>query len=327
MRPEGLYCPGGDFYIDPWRPVARAVITHAHADHARSGSDAYLCASPGEAILKARLGADASIQSVGYGESRSFGDVVVTLYPAGHILGSAQVRIERHGYSWVVSGDYKLAEDPTCAAFEPVRCNGFVTEATFALPIYRWPSDAVVFADINAWWQGNHNENRASVLYAYSLGKAQRILSGVDALIGPIYTHGAVERLNDVYRSEGIALPKTTYALTEGLGPFGGSLIVAPPGMSDSPWLRRFGEISTAIASGWMQVRGHRRRRAVDQGFILSDHADWSGLLAAIAATGAETVWVTHGYIDPLVRWLREQGLAAEGLSTKFEHDEVEEPA
>ena len=322
LRPEGLYCPSGDFYVDPWKPVERAVVTHGHADHARWGSKSYLCAKPGEGILKVRLGKDASIQGVPYGQAVRFGETSVTLYPAGHILGSAQVKIEANGYSWVVSGDYKLEPDPTCAVFEPVRCNGFVTEATFALPIYRWAPDTVTFGMINDWWRENSQQNRASILYGYSLGKAQRLLDGVDPSIGPIYTHGAVERLNNVYRSEGIALPKTTYALAATAGKFAGSLVVAPPSMNGSTWLRRFGDFSTAMASGWMQVRGHRRRRAVDRGFILSDHADWPGLLQAVRETGAETVWVTHGYIDPLVRWLREQGLAAEGLATHFENDE-----
>lgn len=322
MRPEGLYCPEAGFYIDPWQPVERALITHAHGDHARLGSQSYLCAQPGEGILRVRLGEAASIQSVPYGQAVSFGPVSVTFYPAGHILGSAQVKIARNGYSWVVSGDYKIAQDPTCTAFEPVRCNGFVTEATFALPIYRWSPSPDIFGQINAWWQENRNQHRASLLYAYGLGKSQRLLAGIDASIGPVYTHGSVEKFNQAYRSAGILLPKTTYALEATERDFGGSLVIAPPGMHASTWARRFGVSSTALASGWMQVRGHRRRRAVDRGFVLSDHADWPGLLQTIKETGAETVWVTHGYVDPLVRWLREQGVAATGLATQFENDE-----
>jgi putative mRNA 3-end processing factor len=329
LRSAGIYCADGDFYIDPWRPVGRAVITHGHSDHARPGSASYLCAAPGAGILKARLGEDTLIQEAVYGEPVAFGSTTVTFFPAGHILGSAQVRVESRGYSWVVSGDYKLGVDSTCAPFEPVRCHGFVTEATFALPIYHWAPDAVVFAEINRWWEQNRSENRASVLYGYSLGKAQRLLAGVDASIGPIFTHGAVERLNDVYRAAGVALPATTHATSAKAGDFAGALVVAPPGMNGSPWVRRFGDFSTAMASGWMQVRGHRRRRAVDRGFVVSDHADWPGLLRAIGETGAETVWVTHGTVDPLVRWLRERGVAAEGLATQFAGDEalVGEPA
>ena len=323
LRPSGLYCPLGDFYIDPWKGVDRAIITHGHADHARVGSASYLCCNDSVAILQTRLGPQASVQGVAYGETVHFSGVNVTLYPAGHILGSAQVKVESGGYSWVVSGDYKLEPDATCAPFQPVRCNGFVTEATFALPIYRWSPSGEIFAQVNEWWRANAAEKRASVLYAYSLGKAQRLLSGLEADIGPIYTHGAVQRINDVYRQAGVALPATAHALASDVASYAGSLIVAPPGMNGSTWLRRFGDFSTAIASGWMQVRGHRRRRAVDRGFILSDHADWPGLLSAIRETGAETIWVTHGSIEPLVRWLNESGLDAKGLETQFTSDEA----
>jgi putative mRNA 3-end processing factor len=311
LRPEGLYCAEGDFYIDPWQPVQRAVITHAHSDRARAGSQSYLCAQPGEDILRAQLGETASIQSVPYRESINFGPVSATLFPAGHMLGSAQVKIARNGYSWVVSGDYKTAEDPTCAAFEPIRCNGFVTEATFALPIYRWSPAADTFDQINAWWRENRDQQRSSLLYVYPLGKAQRLLAGIDASIGPIHAHDSIDRFNQAYRRAGIPLPKTINM------PQTGALILAPPGMTG-----RYGKVSTALASGWMQVRGHRRRRAVDRGFVLADHADWPGLLDAVKATGAETIWVTHGYVDPLVHWLREQGVDATGLTSHFENDE-----
>ena len=321
MRAGGLFCSKGDFYIDPWVPVERAVITHAHADHARPGSRYYLCAATCTQILRARLG-EISVQPLAYGVPTAIGDVSVSLHPAGHILGSAQVKVDWHGYSWVVSGDYKVVADSTSEPFEPVRCNGFVTEATFALPIFRWPSSAEVFAEINAWWRKNREENRASVLYGYSLGKCQRLIAGVDASIGPIYTHGAVERLNGIYRESGVALPPTIYAMEAKKKDFQGALIVAPPGMNGSAWVRRFGDFSNAMASGWMQVRGHRRRRAIDRGFVLSDHADWPGLLGAIEATGAEEVWVTHGYVQPLVRWLTESGVNATGLNTHFSDDE-----
>lgn len=327
LRPQGLYCPPGDFFIDPWTGVGRAVITHGHSDHARWGSQSYLCAAPGAAILRARLGADISLQAQRYGDPVRLGDVTVTLHPAGHILGSSQVKIDQAGYSWVVSGDYKVEPDPTTTAFEPVRCNGFVTEATFALPIYTWDHSATTFDAINHWWQSNRAAGRASILYGYSLGKAQRLLAGVDPSIGPIFTHGSVERLNEIYRAAGVRLPATTYALSANAKDFAGALIVAPPGMNGSTWLRRFGDFSTGLASGWMRVRGHRRRRAVDRGFILSDHADWPGLLSTIRATGAEQVWVTHGYIDPLVRWLRESGVTAQGLATRYGEEEEEEGA
>ena len=318
LRDAGLFCPLGGFYIDPWQPVEKAVITHAHADHARPGSQSYLCSASCAPLLRLRLGADASVQGLAYATSLTLGSVNVSLHPAGHILGSAQVKIEHGGYSWVVSGDYKVIADTTSEAFTPVRCHGFVTEATFALPIFRWPASVEVFAEIDEWWRKNRAENRASVLYGYALGKAQRLIAGVDASIGPIYTHGAVERLNEVYRQSGVRLPPTTYAMEAKAKDFRGALIVAPPGMNGSAWVRRFGDFSNAMASGWMQVRGHRRRRAIDRGFVLSDHADWPGLLSAIRETGAEQIWVTHGSAGPLVRWLTESGLHAEALTTQF---------
>ncbi len=316
VRPAGLYCNAGDFYIDPWHPVERAVITHGHSDHARSGSRSYLCATPGKAILQTRLGPDASIEAIPYGQPRQIHSATLTLYPAGHVLGSAQVKIESAGEIWVISGDYKLDPDPTCDPFEPIRCHGFVTEATFALPIYHW---APAFSDINHWWQQNKLAGRTSVLYAYSLGKAQRLLASIDSTIGPIYTHGAVERINDVYRASGVSLPPTSPPPAS-IDP--GALVIAPPATHGSPWLNRFGDYSSAVASGWMQLRGHRRRRAVDRGFVISDHADWPGLVQAIQQTEAQTIWVTHGYIDPLVRWLQGQGHNAAPLATQFSSDE-----
>ena len=319
LSDSGLYCAAGDFYIDPWRPVARAVVTHAHADHARFGSRSYLVARDGERVFRTRLGYDAPLQTAAYGEAETINGVRVALYPAGHILGSAQVRVEHHGEVWVVSGDYKIGADATCAAFEPVRCHTFVTESTFGLPIYRWRTQAELFDEINAWWRANQIAGKASLLFAYALGKAQRLLAGIDPTIGPIFTHGAVERLTRDYRETGVALPATTYAAANRRADWAQALIVAPPSAQGTPWMRRFGNLSTGFASGWMQLRGTRRRKAVDRGFALSDHADWPGLLAAIAATGAERVWVTHGYSAVLARWLQEQGLDAATLATHFE--------
>lgn len=321
---RGLYCPAGDFYIDPWMDLERAVLTHAHSDHARIGSRNYLAAQPGERLLRARLGPEANIQCVAYGERVTLGDAIVSLHPAGHILGSAQVRIESHGEVWVVSGDYKTQPDPTCAPFELLHCHGFVTEATFALPIYRWRSPEDIFHEINLWWKQNRDEEKASVLYAYPLGKAQRILAGIDPTIGPILTHGSVERLTEEYRLSGIALPPTQHALTASKKIFPQALILAPPMSNGNPWLRKFGEQSSAMASGWMQVRGARRRRSVDRGFVLSDHADWPALLRTIAATEAEKIWVTHGHIAPLVRWLQESGRNARAVVTRFEADDLQ---
>jgi len=254
-----------------------------------------------------------------YGETRDVSGVRVTLFPAGHVLGSAQVRLELGGETWVVSGDYKVAPDPTCSPWEPVRCHTFITESTFGLPIYRWPSAADVLSDLDAWRAANRDQGRASVVFAYALGKAQRLLAGVSAEAGPIYCHGAVEKLNRAYRGSGVALPETKNPVDEPKGTnWTGALIVAPPSAAGTPWMRRFGDVSTAFASGWMLIRGTRRRRAVDRGFVLSDHADWPDLNQAIEATGAERVLVTHGYTDAMVRWLRERGLQANALATRY---------
>lgn len=328
LAEHGLYCPAGDFFVDPWRPVDRAVITHAHADHAVAGSRSYLTTTEGRHVLRARIGPTAEITALPYGEPTRIGRARVSLHPAGHILGSAQVRIEVGGYVAVVSGDYKTEPDPTCTTFEPVRCHLFLTESTFGLPIYRWPPRDEVFGQINAWWRGNRDAGRASLLHGYSLGKAQRLLAGVDRSIGPIYCHGAVERLNGDYRAVGVDLPETSYAGSAPRGTdFRGSLIVAPPSAHGSPWTKRFGPSSSAFASGWMMIRGHRRGRSVDRGFVLSDHVDWPSLMSVVEATGAETVWVTHGYSAPVVRWLREQGRDASTLATRYEGERDDAPS
>lgn len=317
-RPEGLYCPSGDFFIDPWRPVERAVITHAHADHARPGHAAYLCAEPGARLMRARLG-EIRLQTLAYGERLRIGDCDVSLHPAGHVLGAAQIRIAAGGDVWVVSGDYKLDADPTCAAFEPIPCRTFITESTFGLPIYRWPAMADLRREIHAWWRENASAGRPSLLLCYALGKAQRLLASIDSGIGPILVHGAIDKLNDVYRAAGIALPDAVLATTVAdRDTSSRALILAPPAAAGSAWARRFADASTAFASGWMQVRGTRRQRRVEQGFVLSDHADWPGLLKAIAATGAEHVLATHGRGEVLVRFLREQGLHADTLDVDF---------
>jgi putative mRNA 3-end processing factor len=321
LRPEGLYCPAGDFFIDPWRPVERAVITHAHADHARSGHARYLAAEPAVHVLRARLG-EIALETLGYGERRPIGETVVSLHPAGHVLGSAQVRIEHRGRIWVVSGDYKLAPDPTCAAFEPVRCHVFVTESTFGLPIYRWPAAETVFAEINDWWRANAEAGRASVIACYAFGKAQRILAGVDAAIGPIVVHGAVAALNRAYAASGVSLPTTHLVSELEREALGRALVLAPPSATAASWIRRFttraGPPEIAFASGWMRLRGARRRGGYDRGLVLSDHSDWPGLMTAIEATGCERVIVTHGYEAPLRRHLEERGLASDRFETRF---------
>ena len=334
QRREGLYCPPGDFYIDPWRPVDRAVITHAHADHSRRGHARYLAAAPSEGVLRTRLG-EIDLQTLPYGESIDHFGVKVSFHPAGHVLGSAQVRVEHAGRVWVASGDYYVAgsvadareDNATCAPFEPVRCECFITESTFGLPIYRWQPQAELFASIDAWWRANADAGRASLLLGYSFGKAQRILKGVDRTIGPIAVHGAVEPLNRAYRAAGVDIPETplvTEITDKTL--FRRALIVAPPSVQGSVWTRRIGEHGDAFASGWMQLRGARRRRSVDRGFVLSDHADWPGLQRAISATGAERVIVTHGYEAVMVRWLTDQGFEASAFETEYGDDDDELP-
>lgn len=315
---RGLFCEAGDFYVDPWQPVDTAFITHAHSDHARVGSRLYLTEESGKSILQSRLGPEARIEGLRYGHVISRNGVGVSLHPAGHILGSAQVRIEHKGEVCVASGDYKLENDGTCPPFEPICCHLFVTESTFGLPIYRWRAQRDVFTEINGWWRENQARGRTSVIFCYALGKAQRLLRHVDASIGPIFLHGAIERYLPAYRAAGVVFPPTSKLHEEVAGR---GLVLAPMSADNTPWLRKFGEVSTAFASGWMQLRGARRRRSVDRGFVLSDHADWPGLLDTIEATGAETIWVTHGYAGAVARWLREQGRNAQAIETRLEGD------
>ena len=324
LTAAGLYCRLGDFYIDPWQPVKNAIVTHAHSDHAYRGHGKYLVSRKGAELLRLRLDPGAKIATCEYGEMREINGVKISLHPAGHILGSAQVRVEHKGEVWVISGDYKLTPDATCEPFEPVKCQHFITEATFALPIYRWVPTEQVFDEINGWWKRNIERGKASVLFAYALGKSQRILSGLDVSLGPIFTHGSVERLTQAYREAGVELP-TTQHVGSGLSKkdFAGSLIIGPPSAQGSTWLRRFGPHSTGFASGWMMVRGARRQRAVDRGFVVSDHADWPELLTAIKAAQADTVYVTHGFVAELVRYLNGTGVNAVALKTHFRGDDA----
>lgn len=319
--PRGLYCERGDFYIDPWQPVDRAVVTHAHSDHAREGSRHYLAASSGKHIFRMRL-PEAKFQFEDYGTTTSINEVKVSLHPSGHMTGAAMVRLEYRGEVAVVSGDYKLQPDPTCPAFEPLKCHTFVTESTFGLPIYRWPSPESVFADINRWWRDNQENGRSSILFTYAVGKSQRLLSGIDADIGPIFGHGAILKANAAYEKCGVNLPQVGNILEQNKAfDWTQALVVAPPSARGSTWLRRFGNVSMAMASGWMRVRGVRRRQVVDRGFVLSDHADWPGLLSAIEASEAQSVWATHGFTQPLTKYLNDQGQDAREVKTEFGND------
>ncbi|MFP4126468.1 MAG: ligase-associated DNA damage response exonuclease [Alphaproteobacteria bacterium] len=322
LTPEGLYCPAGGFHVDPWRPVATAVVTHGHADHARFGHARYHAAAPGEGILRRRLGADIDLASHAYGEPLRLGEATVSFHPAGHVLGSAQVRIEVAGEVWVVTGDYKREADPSCAPFELVACDGFVTEATFALPIYRWDPGAQVVDEILAWWDANARAGRTSILFCYALGKAQRLLAEIHARRDrTVHLHGALVAMVEAYREAGVRLaPTAPVSAAPKTERFKGELVLAPPSAMGTSWMRRFAAPQTAFVSGWMRVRGQRRRRGYDRGFVLSDHVDWPDVLRTIEETGAKRVRCTHGYADTLARYLREErGLDAARIETAFE--------
>jgi putative mRNA 3-end processing factor len=317
----GLYCAAGDFHIDPWQPVGRAVITHAHGDHLRAGSAAYLCSREAQPIVRARIDGDVRIEALDYGQEIDMNGVHVSLHPAGHILGSAQVRVEQRGEVWVASGDYKRAPDPTCTPFDPVRCHTFISEATFGLPVFRWDPPAAIVMEICAWWEEMRSTARPAVLFCYSLGKAQRVLAELARHNSrPVFVHGALIELIETYRASGVPLVPTQRATDSARGrSFAGELIVAPLSARGSTWMRRFGDHSSGFASGWMRIRGARRRRAYDRGFALSDHADWDALIRTIEDTGAERVFVTHGYTHQLARYLAERGLDAHPWRTQYE--------
>lgn len=321
---EGIYCPKGNFHIDPWRPVDNALITHAHADHARFGHKKYLCQNDSLPILKHRLG-EITAEGINYRESRNINGVKISFHPSAHIIGSAQIRVEYKGEIWVVSGDYKLENDGLSGEYEPVKCQHFVTESTFGLPVYKWPNQNSVYQEINEWWRGCKSGGKTAIISAYSLGKAQRILQNIDHHIGEIFTHGAIENSNEVLRKQGINLRETTRVSQEiEKKRYKGGLVICPPSALGTSWMKKFSPFSTAMASGWMMLRGTRRRRAADRGFILSDHADWPSLNKAVEMSEAENIYVTHGYSDIFSKWLRSKGLNAQVLETEFETDSEE---
>jgi putative mRNA 3-end processing factor len=322
LTDKGLFCEIGGFYVDPLKSVDKALITHAHSDHARAGSRSYLTVHQGELLLRQRLGSRINLATVCYSEDVFLNGVRVSFHPAGHILGSAQIRIEYKGEICVISGDYKIEEDLTCEKFEPVKCNTFITESTFGLPIFKWFSQKEIFADINSWWLGNKASGTISVIYGYALGKAQRIISGLDSSIGTIYTHNAVGIINQCYKNTGITLPETknvSEIITENLEP--GAMIIVPPSADATQWTGKFNNVSSAFASGWMQIRKNRRRVSFDRGFPLSDHADWEGLLQAVKESEAEKILITHGYSSQLAKWLRENGYDAGVLDNSRERE------
>jgi putative mRNA 3-end processing factor len=317
----GLFCAAGGFHVDPWGAVDRALITHAHGDHARPGSAAYQCAEPCGPLLRRRFGEEVPVETLPYGERTRIGDVTVSFHPAGHVLGSAQIRIEGGDGVWVVSGDYKRAADPTCAPFEPLACDTFITESTFGLPIYRWDPVAAVIDDIMGWWARNGAEGRTSILFCYTLGKAQRLLAELARVTDrTVLVHGMMMGMIDAYRAAGVPMLPVRVLTERPRGTsFAGELVLAPLSARGTPWMRRLGDLSDGFASGLMRVRGVRRQRAFDRGFVLSDHADWPALLDTIRETGASRVLATHGHAEPLARHLRESGLDAGVIRTAWE--------
>nr|WP_199081801.1 ligase-associated DNA damage response exonuclease [Pedobacter sp. ASV19] len=322
---KGIYCRQGDFYIDPWKPVKLAVTTHGHADHVKWGNQAYLCHELTKSILLQRLGADLKIQTLPYRQQIDINGVKLSFFPAGHVIGSAQVRLEYKGEICVVSGDYKVEYDGISTAFEPVKCHTFVSESTFGLPIYKWQPQQIIFDQIKDWVAANRDENKTSVLAAYSLGKAQRLIKGL-AGYGEIYVHQSIANLNDGFIDAGINLPDTLRITPETKKEdLQRGIVIVPPALTEGRWIKSLIHAATGICSGWMQVRAGRRWRSADAGFALSDHADWPGLLSAIKATTAEKVFVTHGYSATFSKYLNEIGIAAEEVKTQYGEEEEKE--
>lgn len=316
VRPEGLYCKPGDFYIDAWSPVRQCIVTHAHSDHARFGHQHYIATENTAAIVQKRLGPECHIEKYPYDKKIKMKDCWVSLHPAGHILGSAQVRIETANKVCVISGDYKRTFDPSCEPFALQECDIFVTESTFGLPIYNWEKPDETIKKVYEWWQENSSQDLASVLFCYSLGKAQRLLSLLkDYTSKHVYVHGSILSLSDLYQEKGISLIKYLPVSENPSQNFKQDLILAPPSAKGSPWMKRFYPYRTALASGWMQVRGVRRRKNLDRGFVLSDHADWHELLMTVRETKASQVLTTHGNASTLARYLQEQNIKAFPLS------------
>lgn len=321
---RGIYCAKGRFYIDPWKPVDSALITHAHADHSRWGMKKYLAHEKSLPIMRHRLG-EISVSGVAYNEKISINGVTVSFHPAGHIPGSAQIRIESKGEVWVVSGDYKLSEDGISTPFEPIKCHTLITESTFGLPVFKWKKQDEIITDMNAWWKENREAGLATVILGYSLGKAQRILCSVDPTIGPILLHGAIHNSNLALLESGLTFPKTALITRDTpKEKYPGSLIIAPPSALGSAWMKKLKPYKVGTASGWMALRGARRRRNVDKGFILSDHADWDELNTAVSASEAERVYVTHGYSNIFANWLQSKGKDAHPVQTEFEGELAE---
>ena len=320
LSPNGLYCPLGDFYIDPWKPVKTAVITHGHGDHAHWGMDQYISVKECEPILKKRIGPELKLTTYDYGEHFDLGKVKVSFHPAGHILGSAQVRIQYQDEVWVFTGDFKRDSDLTCRPFEVVPCDVFISEATFSLPVYRWPKFEDEIQEIYQWWRKNQAEGFNSILCCYALGKAQRIIAGLREMTSePIWVHGTVDEVNQAYAKAGLSWENVFKVPTEKEEKLKGAMVLCPPSAVGSPWVKRVAPKKVAFASGWMRLRGNRRRKGYERGFVISDHADWPSLLRTVEETGCKKVLFTHGHTDAIVKYLTENGMAAFDLKMPFE--------
>jgi putative mRNA 3-end processing factor len=322
---KGIYCKQGDFYIDPWQPVDLAVTTHGHADHVKWGNKAYLCHDLTRPILNQRLGADLKIETLPYNKQIDINGVKLSLFPAGHVIGSSQIRLEYKGEVCVVSGDYKVEYDGISTEFEPVKCHTFVSESTFGLPIYKWQPQDVIFSQIKEWISGNHDKNKTSVLVAYSLGKAQRLIKGLEGY-GDIYVHNSIANLNEGFVKAGVNLPDTIRITADTKkDDLQKGIVIVPPALAEGRWIKNLTNGATGVCSGWMQVRASRRWRSADAGFALSDHADWPGLLSAIEATQAEKVYVTHGFTSTFSKYLNEIGIESEEVKTQYGNEEDDE--
>ncbi|WP_291967210.1 ligase-associated DNA damage response exonuclease [Maribacter sp.] len=320
---NGIYCETAKVYLDPWKPVDHAIISHGHADHSRYGHKKYITHHRNVPIIQHRLG-EINVIGKEWGETIIINNVKFSLHPAGHIIGSSQIRVEHKGEVWVFTGDYKTENDGISTPYEPIKCNTFITECTFGLPAFKWTPQAEVLENINNWWAENRAEGKTSILFGYSLGKAQRLLKYLDTDIGEIYTHGAIENMTQVLRPL-VDFPKTTLITRDTKKEqLLGNIVLAPPSAHGSTWIRKMVPYVTASASGWMTFRGARRRRAIDKGFVLSDHCDWPGLLESIEATGAEKIICTHGYTDIFSKYLREQGYDARTEATQYGEEETE---
>lgn len=322
---RGIYCKQGDFYIDPWHPVDYAVTTHGHADHVKWGNKNYLCHDLTKPILKQRYGLEDNVETLPYYKEIDINGVKLSLYPAGHVIGSSQIRLEYKGEITVVSGDYKVEYDGISTAFEPVKCHNFVSESTFGLPIYTWQTQELIFDQIKKWIADNHFKNKTSILVAYSLGKAQRLIKNLAGTY-PIYVHNSIANLNDGFIAAGVDLPDTIRLSPEiKKDELQKGILIIPPALADGKWVKSLQQPAIGICSGWMAVRAGRRWRSADAGFALSDHADWPGLLSAIKATEAEKVFVTHGSTAIFSKYLNEIGIASEEVTTKYgaEDDET----